>query len=93
MKTKDSIIGWAFILSLILILLLIIDILALHDINRDYVSIAVAEDLYGDNSDKLPEWASTKLEWMVLRISLLLKGIISPILIIALARAVRKLKL
>lgn len=93
MKFKDSMIGWAFVLSLIMFLLLIGDFLALLDIRQDYVSIDVLDTVQSGVSDEIPEWASTKLEWTFVRVSLLLKLIITPIIVIALAKTVRKLKL
>ena len=93
MKFKDSMIGWAFVLSLIMILLLIGDYLALHDIRQDYVSSDVLDTVQTDISNEIPEWASTKLEWTFVKISLLLKLIITPVIIIALAKTVKKLKL
>ena len=93
MKFKDSIIGWALVLSLILVLLLIGDYLALHDIWQDYVSSDLLDAVETDISNEIPEWASTKLEWTFVRVSLVLKMIIAPIIVIALARTVRKLKI
>ncbi len=93
MKFKDSIIGWALVLSLILVLLLIGDYLALHDIRQDYVSSDVLEAVRTDISNEIPQWASTKLEWTFVRVSLVLKMIIAPIIVIALAKTVRKLKI
>jgi len=93
MKFRDSLIGWALVLSLIMILLLIGDFLALHDIRQDYVSSEVIEAVHADSAGYLPEWASTKLEWTFVRVSLLLKIIISPIIVLALAKTVRRLKL
>ena len=55
MKFKNSIIGWAFILSLIMVLLLLGDFLALHDINQDYVSPKVLEDIPTIKSDEIPD--------------------------------------
>lgn len=43
--------------------------------------------------DEIPEWASTKMEWIFVRVSLLLKMIITPVIVIALAKTVRELKL
>lgn len=93
MKFKDSIIGWSLVLSIILILLLIGDYLALHDIRQDYVSSKVLDAVETDISNEIPEWASTKLEWTFVRVSLVLKMIIAPVIIIALSKTVRKLKL
>lgn len=93
MKFKDSMIAWAFILSLIMMLLLIGDFLALHDIKQDYLSSDVLDTFKNDLSNEIPEWASAKLEWTFMKVSLLLKVIITPVIVIALAQTSRKLKL
>ena len=93
MKSKNSIIGWAFILSIIMVLLLLGDFLALHDINQDYVSLKVLDDIPTIKSDEIPDWASTRMEWTFVRISLLLKVIIAPLIVIALAKSVKMLRL
>ncbi|MEZ5195446.1 MAG: hypothetical protein R2764_03325 [Bacteroidales bacterium] len=93
MKSKESIISWAFVLSFFVIVLIFVDFLALHDINQDYVSSHVLNIIGVDLSEKLPEWSSTSLEWSFIRISLLLKAFFMVIIIIALTRAVKRLKL
>jgi len=90
MKNKNSIFGWAFALSLLMVLLLLGDFFALHDIGQDYVSPKVLEDIPTQISDEIPDWASTKMEWVFERVSFLLKLIITPVIIIALAKTVKQ---
>ncbi len=92
MKQKNTFIGWAFLLSIIVLLLLIGDILALADINKDYVSAQVLETLSITIANQLPDWTAATLEWTVLQISFVLKLIFSLTIIIALAKATRQLK-
>jgi len=92
MKSKESIISWAFILSIFVVVLTFVDFLALHDINHDYVSQKVLDLIQVDISDKLPDWASTRMEWGFIKLSLLLKFIFMIVITIALAKAVKRLK-
>ena len=50
-------------------LLTLFDFLALHDIKNEYVSARILERLNISLSEDLPEWTSTKGEWIVVRIS------------------------
>ena len=93
MKRKDSLIGWAFVLSLIMILLVVGDYLALHDIRSDYVSSGVLENFPDFDSGNIPDWAATRMEWIFVWISLFLKIIILPVILVALGKAVRRLRL
>ena len=93
MKRKESIISYAFLLSIFVFVLLIVDFLALSDISSDYVSINVLELIQVDISDKLPDWASADLEWTWIKISFVLKAVFMGLIVVALAKAVRKLKL
>ncbi len=90
MKLKGSIISAAFILSIFVTVLIFVDFLALSDINQDYVSTNVLELIEVDISNELPEWASAKLEWGFIKLSLLLKSIFMVVIIIALAKVVGK---
>jgi hypothetical protein len=90
MKTKESFISGAFILAIFVFVLIFVDFLALMDIHQDYVSQKVLELIQVDITDKLPDWASTNLEWNFIRLSLMLKSVFMVIIIIALAKAVRK---
>ena len=93
MKQKKSIIGWAFVLSILVLLMILGDFLALADISSDYVSTKVLDSINVDISDKLPDWSATKGEWTVLQISLLLKSIFMIVIIVALAKVVKLMKL
>ena len=93
MKRKESIISWAFLLSIFVFVLILVDFLALSDISKDYVSISVLQSIQIDVSDKLPEWASANLEWTWIKISFVLKAVFMGLIVVALAKAVRKLKL
>ena len=93
MKPKKSIIGWAFVLSILVLLLILGDFLALADINQDYVSTKVLDSIQVDISDKLPDWSSTSMEWNVLTISLFLKSIFMIVIVVALAKVVKLMKL
>ena len=63
--------------SLLIFGLSIIDILALHDIKKDYISVSFLEDSKLNIQQFIPEWAKCKLEWTFIQISLLLKIILS----------------
>ena len=93
MKPKESIIGLAFVLSIIVILLIFGDLMALHDINKDYVSNDLLESLQVDVSKELPEWTTQKMEWTFIQISLFLKSVFMVVIIVAIAKTIRKLKL
>ena len=93
MKSKNSIIGWAYLLSLIVILLFLGNFLALHDIKQDYVNNTVMESLQQDSSRDIADWASCKMEWGFIQISLILQSVFMIIIFIALAKATKKLKL
>ena len=93
MKPKEPIIGLAFVLSIIVFLLIFGDFMALHDINKDYVSNEVLEYLQVDTSKELPEWTKQKMEWTFIEISLFLKSVFMIVVIVAIAKTIRKLKL
>lgn len=93
MKRKEPIIGLAFVLSLIVILLIFGDFMALHDINNDYVSNEILESLQVDTSKELPEWTAQKMEWTFIEISLFLKSVFMVVIIVAIAKTIKKLKL
>jgi len=63
--------------SIIIVLLLLIDFLALHDIGKDYVSNYIIESFGGSFSKDLPEWTETRLEWITIGISHGLKTILT----------------
>lgn len=93
MKPKEPIIGLAFVLSIIVILLIFGDFMALHDVYRDYVSNDLLESLQIDISKELPEWTKQKMEWTFIEISLFLKSVFMVVIIVAIAKTIKKLKL
>ena len=54
-------------------LLTLFEFLALHDIHNEYVSTRILERLEIGLSKDLPEWTSTKGEWVVVRIGYLFR--------------------
>jgi len=93
MKFFGSLIGWAIIISLLLLSLTFVDMLALADIHQDYVSGSVLETFQLDVTNELPSWTSTNLEWGWIRISLLIKSILIIIVIVALIKAAKKINI
>ncbi len=93
MKSKESIIGWAFILSTVVFLLILGNFLALHDIKQDYANSNIIDMLQQDSSKDIADWASCKMEWGFIQISLILQSAFMIIIFIALAKATKKLKL
>lgn len=91
MKIFGSLIGWAIVLSLLLLSLTFVDFLALADIHKDYVSRNVLELLSTDISNELPDWTSAKFEWAWIRISLIVKTVIVIVVLVALVKAAKKL--
>ena len=70
MKIKDiKIVMTIIALCVIGFLLTLCDFLALNDIKKEYVSTRILERLNITLSEDLPEWTSTKGEWIVVRIS------------------------
>jgi hypothetical protein len=61
------------VLCVIGFLLTLFEFLALHDIHDEYVSTRILERLEIGLSGNLPEWTSTKGEWMVVRIGYLFR--------------------
>lgn len=93
MKKPNRIIGLAFLLSLLVLSLIFGDFLALSDISNDYVSTKVLDLIQVDISDKLPDWSATELEWGFLKISMILKLVSMVVIIVALAKVVRMLRI
>ena len=93
MKIFSSLIGWAIVISLLLLSLTFVDFLALADIHKDYISTEVLEYLQLDISKELPGWTSTELEWGWIRISLLIKTTLIIFIIISLVKVAKKLNL
>lgn len=91
-KSNKTIVGLAFLLSLLICSLIFVDFLALSDISKDYVSTKVLESIGVDLSDKLPDWSATELEWGFIKISLILKAVCMIVIVIALGKTIKMLK-
>ena len=76
----------------IIILFSILDFACLHDIKNDYVSKKILNYLEIDIQQKLPEWTSTKGEWMCLLVSYILRLIFLVANLFVLFSCKKKLK-
>ncbi len=93
MKIFGSLIGWAIIISMLLLSLTFVDFLALSDIHQDYVSSKVLQYLHIDIANELPGWTSTQLEWGWIRLSIFIKTILIVAIIISLIKVAKKYKI
>lgn len=73
MKKNKKKVTLVIVLCVIGFLLTLFEFLALHDISNEYVSNRILKRLDISLSEDLPEWTSTKGEWMVVRISYLFR--------------------
>lgn len=92
MKRDKSLLAWAFILSIFVFTLVLLDALAMSDIYKDYVSVAVLNSVGANISNLLPEWSAAKLEWGMISISFIMKTILLLLIIVLLGRAGLKAK-
>ena len=78
MKTNASLLTKILlVLTILLFFCMFFDFLALHDINRDYVSNLVMTKFSPTTSNTLPNWTNTTGEWSIVKISYIIKlGII-----------------
>jgi hypothetical protein len=58
------------IAGLLVLVITLLDFLAMTDINRDYVSQSVLEDLNITLSRELPAWTGTRSEWKFVTFSI-----------------------
>jgi hypothetical protein len=58
------------IAGLLVLLITLLDLLAMTDINRDYVSQSILEGQNITLSRELPDWTSTRGEWQVVVFSI-----------------------
>jgi len=63
-----------------LFICMVLDFMALHDIQNDYVSQAVIDRFTPGTSDVLPDWTSTPTEWGIVTFSYYVKLFIIIIL-------------
>ena len=92
MKKSDTLIKIAIALAIVLFICAIDDFLALHDINKDYVSKQVLQYLEVETSKVLPDWTNTKLEWLSVQVSYIIRFIsiiVSLIVLILLKRNIK----
>jgi len=89
MKRKSSYLGWSILLSILVLLLIIGDFMAYHDIANDYVSQEVMDAYQVTVPDNWPEWASTKGEWALIQISMVLKTIFMILIVFFLSKSVK----
>ncbi|OQX61372.1 MAG: hypothetical protein B5M51_08085 [Anaerolinea sp. 4484_236] len=61
-------------LGVLILMLTIGDFLALHDINKDYVSMQALHSLDISLSEMPPAWTETKGEWDMVSLSLFARG-------------------
>ena len=74
MKTNTAILTKILlVLTILLFICMFFDFLALHDINRDYVSNLVMTSFSPVTSDTLPDWTNTAGEWLIVKISYIIK--------------------
>ncbi len=75
MKEHGILLKSMLLLNLLVLLLTLTDFLALHDIQNDYVSTKVFEDLKISISAPLPTWAAAQGEWQILSISFWMRAL------------------
>ena len=89
MKKKTSFLGWSILFSILILLLIFGDFLAYHDIANDYVSQEVLDAYEVTVPANWPDWASTRGEWALVQISMVLKTIFIILIIFFLSKSVR----
>ena len=74
MKTYYVLAGFTLIATIVVLALTLGDFLALHDIQREYVSTEVLDSLGISISDELPNWTATAGEWAMVQFSFLARS-------------------
>ena len=93
MKKVNNLVNLIIFLSVIIFLTTIDDFLSLHDINKDYISQSALKYLETETTKSLPNWTNTKLEWLAVTISWIVRFsliIVSLILLFVLKKKLRK---
>lgn len=80
----------AVALCILLVLLTVGDLLALHDISRDYVSGSILEELQISLSGTLPAWTETPTEWGMVTVSWIARLLGLPFIGYVLVRGIRE---
>lgn len=92
MKRVEIFFKIAIILSFIVFLATIGDFLSLHDIQKDYVSKSALENLEVETSRQLPDWTNTKLEWLSVTVSFVIRFFAIIFILVVLFTIKKKLK-
>ena len=74
MKTYYVLAGFMLIATVVVLALTLGDFMALHDIQREYVSTEVLDSLGISISDELPDWTATAGEWAMVQFSFLARS-------------------
>lgn len=93
MKTTSTLTKILMVLIFVLLMCLILDFLALHDIRNDYVSNSVIDRFSPNTLSVLPEWSRTMGEWAIVQTSFLIKLVVAVITMIVLWTLKRKIRL
>lgn len=80
MKTTTSLTKILFVLTIVLLVCMFFDFLALHDIKNDYVSSQVISRFLPNTSIKLPDWTKTEGEWSLVQMSYMIKIVVVGIM-------------
>lgn len=76
MKKVNFFLNLTIALSFIIFLAIIDDFLSLHDIKKDYVSQSTLTYLETETTKTLPDWTNTKLEWLSVAVSWVVKFVL-----------------
>lgn len=89
MRTTSSLSRVLYVFVIVFFVCLLLDFLALHDIQKDYVSTSVINQFSVATTSGLPEWTKTSGEWSLIRWSFAVKLVVVG-LMIPVVRALRR---
>ncbi len=78
MKKTSTLIISMLIFNLLVFALTVGDFLALHDIQKDYVSAEILQILDVTTSAPLPAWTATQGEWQMVTVSFVARFLFLP---------------
>ena len=87
-KSLQALLG----LNLLILLLTLLDFLALHDIQNDYVNTEILESLQISISAPLPTWPATTGEWMLVAISFWGRLLLTTVSLAFIWKLIQKIK-
>ena len=90
-KSIKNLLGVMFLITLFCLIMVAVDIFALHDIKNDYLSPEALKD-FELNLPADSDWTGTTLEWISVRISWFLKLSLLVVNIIVIFRLERKIQ-